>query len=412
MNIALSSILLFALTIPYIMTVRLSWEDTPFWLFGMIFLLLLLNVIFDTFYAKKKYYFRIKYFVVWSLIILVLGSTFISAIVVRHRVAPIYNVHDIILQQESAIRFFLDGKNPYAVTYFGTPLEDWHYSDTETNPALYHFVMQPWYLLFSLPFYFVSFHTIGYFDGRIPLFLLFFLALIITFKIVKDSEKKILSIALLAFNPAIILYTLEGRSDMFMHGFLVTGLFFLWWKRYFRSAIILALAFAVKQSVWLLFPFYAAYLYFETKNWKRTAIYLLPFFVTLSLVTGPFFIWDAKAFLNSTVFYLSGTVEHSYPISGYGLGMMLHQFGIIKNVKDYYPFIIWQTLFCIPMLYFFIQYLKKHTTVKTMILMYGIFLCVYWYLSRYFNNSHLGYLSVVFITAYFWPTESPQRNEK
>ena len=43
-NIKFDSILLFVLVIPFIMTYRIGPNDTPYWLFGLIFLGLLLNL--------------------------------------------------------------------------------------------------------------------------------------------------------------------------------------------------------------------------------------------------------------------------------------------------------------------------------------------------------------------------------
>ncbi len=404
-NIKLDSVLLFALVIPFVMTYRIGPGETPYFLFGLIFLFLLFYLISDLFKIKEKLYFFLKKSLLWTIIILVLGSAFVSAIIVRHQTAPVYMIHDIILQQESAIRFFLDGKNPYAVTYFGTPLEQWNYSDKVINPALYHFVMQPFYLIFALPFYFFSNLFIGYFDGRIPLLFLFLMVLILAQRIVKDEEKKRLFVILLTFNPATLGYLLEGRSDFFMYGFLFLGFFLLQFKKYFMSAIPIALSFAVKQSVWPLFPFYIAFLYFKTKSVKTTVKSLLIFFLTLAFVIFPFFIWDKKAFLDSTVFYLSGNVEHGYPISGYGLGMVLYQMGVIKDLNASYPFIIWQLIIGIPLLIVLLRFLKNTPTVSRLILAYSIFLFAFWYLSRYMNNSHFAYLSTVFITAYFWEKE-------
>jgi uncharacterized membrane-anchored protein YitT (DUF2179 family) len=128
------------------------------------------------------------------------------------------------------------------------------------------------------------------------------------------------------------------------------------------------------------------------------------------LVIGPFFIWDPKAFLESTIFYLSGSVSHSYPISGYGWGMVLRQLGIISDPHQNYPFWIWQLIFCLPFLIFLIRWLLKNPTVKNLIFSYGVFTFVFWYFSRYFNNSHLGYLSIVFLTAYFWPYEKFEKD--
>ena len=41
----------------------------------------------------------------------------------------------------------------------------------------------------------------------------------------------------------------------------------------------------------------------------------------------------AFAFLESTILFLSGNATHSYPISGYGLGMVLNDVGIIKDIN-------------------------------------------------------------------------------
>ncbi len=404
-NISLNSIILFATVIYFTMTYRLGWGETPHWLFGIIFLGLLVNIILDILNISQKLYFRLKEILLWVMIIIVLGSAFVSAIIVRHQTSVIYNVHDIIIQQESAISFLLHGKNPYAASYFNTPLAAWHYSDTQTNPALYYFVMEPFYLIFAVPFYLLFGHTIGFFDGRIPLVFLLFMTFIMAAKLVKDPSKKLLFITLLAFNPAMLGYTLEGRSDMFMFAFLFAGLYFLHKEKYSFSGILMALSFAVKQSVWPILPFYAAFLYFKTKDIKRSLIYIAPFFVTFLAITLPFFLWNPRAFMESTVGYLSGTNLHSYPISGYGLGAVLVDMGIIKGHNVYYPFQIWQIAVGLPAMAILLKFLKKFTHVNYLVLVYGIFLFVFWYFSRYLNNSHLGYLSTIFITAYFWPLE-------
>lgn len=405
-NISLSSVLLFALLIPFIMTYRISPGLTPYWLFGLIFLGLLLYILLDFSIVKmvEGVGNKIKYFLLWFLILASIGGGLYSSIVVRHQTSPVYDVHDIIVQQESAIRFLLHGVNPYETDYFNTPLKDWNYSETDTNPALYHFVMQPFYLIFSIPFYLISSHILfGFFDGRITLFLLFFAILIFASKLIKEHEQKRLFMILLAFNPATLGYLLEGRADIFMFAFLFASLYFLQKEMNFVSSIMMALAFTVKQSVWPIFPFYFAYLYFKNRNLRKTLKNLIPFVITFLLIVLPFLLWNPNAFLTSTIFYLSGNAEHSYPIAGYGLGSLLKDIGIIKNQFAYYPFGIWQLIISLPFMYWFIKWQQKDNTIKKLILVYALFLFIFWYLSRYFNNSHLGYISMLLITAYFWP---------
>lgn len=407
-NIKLDSILLFILVVPFIMTYRLSPGETPYWLFGLIFLLVLLNIVVDIIDLSKKRYIIIKRCILIITIVLVIGSAFIASIIVRHQTVPIYGVHDILLQQESAIRFLLHGKNPYAVTYFGTPLEQWNFAPHEVNPALYHFVMEPFYILFAIPFYLISTRTIGFFDGRIPLLFLLTVSILVGFLLPKDEEKKRLFATLLAFNPAMLPYTLEGRSDIFMFGFFALSLFALQRKKHIIASVFLALAFAVKQSIWFIFPFYVFYLLLKLKD-KAHIIKSITFFaIVFSLITVPFFIWDSKAFIDSTISYLSGTTSHSYPVSGYGFGKLLNSTGVIKDTHAYYPFYIWQIVFALPVLGFLLYLFKKKPSVSKMVLFYGIFLFVYWYFSRYFNNSHVAYLTLVFTTAYFSSDEVTQ----
>lgn len=406
MQISLSTLLLFTLLVPFVMSYRISPGDTPFWLFGLIFLGLFLYIVLDLYSKKIKQHFQFKLILLWILIAMSIGAAFYSVIVVRHKVAPVYTVHDIILQQEAAIRFLLDGKNPYATTYFGTPLESFHYSDTETNPALYYFVMEPLYLLSVVPFYVGMVHTIGYFDARLPLYVLFLISLVIISKVVVDKDQKLLAITLFAFNPAQLSYVLEGRSDMFVFGFFIVSMYFLQTRKILAGSIFLAFAFCIKQSVWPILPLYILYLFLTTKRKEAVIKGIIPFIAVVVVIVAPFLVWDGKAFIDSTVGYLSGTVPHSYPISGYGFGMVLKSLNFIPDVNAYFPFILLQVIVCMPLFYFLSKLLKKNTSIKVLILTYALLLFVFWYFSRYFNNSHIGYISTLLIIAYFWPKET------
>ena len=285
-------------------------------------------------------------------------------------------------------------------------MELWHYSDKEVNPALFHFCLLPWYLLFSLPFYFVSVSFLGWWDGRMPLLFLFFLVLFLIWKLMKGyPEKRRLFLLLLAFNPATLGYFLEGRSDFFVFAFLFLSWYLLEKKNYSLAGASLALALTTKQSAWPIFPLYLYYLWLKSEsNWRLMTKWLIPLVFVFLVIVLPFFLWEPKAFLESTIFYLSGNTVHSYPVAGYGWGMILRNMGIIKDKFAYYPFWIWQVMVCLPLLFYLLRWLAKNTTVSYLIVSYGILTMVFWYFSRYFNNSHAGYLSLVFLSGYFWPT--------
>lgn len=404
MPLALDALLLFVLAVPVVMHYRiLPIEGTPYWLFGLLFLILLSNTIVSVYPSvikKLSLTGRLKNLFLALTLMIVVGGTVTTAIVDRSKTAPAFGVHDIILQQEAAMRFLLEGKNPYKETYFGTLLENWHYAEMgkdTVNPALYHFVMPPWYLLFPFPFYFLSLPLLGFFDGRMPLLATLLGLLIVVFYWFKDKQLARLALTITALNPATIDYFIEGRSDVFALFWLILSLFLLEQRKVFWSSFIFGLALWSKQTIWFVLPFYVVYLWvFYRKSLKQTALALIPALAISFFLVGPFLLWDTKAFLDSVVFYLSGTSVNSYPISGYGLGMLFYEWGIIKNLHAYYPFIFWQSLIGLPILIGSLWWLMKKPVLSRLLLGYGVTLMIFWYLSRYLNDSHLGFLSGVF----------------
>lgn len=399
----LSAVLLFSLSVPVVMKYRtMPIEGTPYYLFGILFLLLIGNIAlvcgFESRY--KKIVHTLQVLNTWIIIAIVLGGVMVTAIVDRSKTAPIHGVHDIILQQEAAIRFLLEGKNPYKETYFGTPLEQWHYDElgsSAVNPALYHFVMPPWYLLFPLPFYFFSIPLLGYFDARIVLLFCVVGTLLVLARWFKDKTLSILAVTITALSPATVDYLIEGRSDMFVLFWFLLSLFLLDKKRYLLSSLVFGLAIVSKQSIWIALPYFILYQWAVQKKTVQSVLLSLGVIgIVVTAVTMPFLVWDARAFFDSVIFYLSGNAVHSYPVSGYGLGMLLYEFGVIKNIHDTYPFAIWQMLMGLPVLVTTLWWLAKKPMLSRLILGYGISLFVIWYTSRYFNNSHIGYLTSVF----------------
>ncbi len=405
MSISLLTVLLFALVSPLIIDFTIFHDKQSNIYYGLVFGLLLLMAAFDIYKVKFKWIPRVRTFTVFIIIALTIGIGCVVYVFDRHKIAPAYRTHDIIIQQEIAVRMLLTGKNPYKETYFGTALEGFKYYDNETNPALYHFVMEPFYLVSVVPFYVAQSKTLGFFDARIPLYLLFGSLLIGGFMFLKDKEEKLLFITLMTFNPMTVRFLLEGRSDMFMLPFLFGGFIFLYKKRYLPAIMLIALAFAIKQTAWPLFPLLFYFLWLQTKDWKQVGKYLLVFVVTFGIFVIPFFLWNPKAFLDSTIFFVSGNSPNSVPISGYGFSVLLMNISVIKDSHDKYPFIIWQIIFAVPVLLILARKLRENTTVKFLIIAYTIFLAVFWYFSRYFNDSHIGFISSLLIIAYFFPTE-------
>lgn len=397
----LSAALLFALSVPLVMQYRiLPVVGTPYWLFGVLFLLLITKVLISLYpQLLGKYASRASSYLLWSIIIIVLVGVSVTAMVDRHNVAPVWGTHDIILQQEAAMRYFVTGKNPYKETYFGTPVQDFHYDELgkpAPNPALYHFVMPPWYLLFPLPFYYVANHTVGFFDGRMPLLFSMTGILIILRKWFQNKSLGEIAIIITALSPATVNYFIEGRSDIFAFFWLIFALFLLTKRKFFWSGVLMGLALLSKQTTWFAFPFYGVMLWKELKNTKKTMMYMFITFSTSIIITLPFLLWDAKSFIESVVLYLSAGGPTGYPVSGYGFSMILYSLGIIKDLHQYYPFMLWQLGVSIPILIIALKWLLQKPLWSRWFIGYGVFLFAIWYFSRYFNNSHIAIISSIF----------------
>lgn len=402
----IDSLLLFALSIPIVMQYRiLPVDGTPYWLFGVLFFILGFHVTISCFPDVLGRYQRNLSSIKLSLLICTLCITMVGSIGTamfdRAKTAPSYNVHDIILQQESAMRYLIVGKNPYKETYFGTQVESFHYAELgkdAVNPALYHFVMPPWYLLFPFVFYYPSIHSVGFFDGRMALLFTMGMLLVFLWYWFRDKAIARIAIVLSAISPAVIHYFIEGRSDVFALGWLMGALVFLGKKRYVFSSIFLALSLLSKQTTWFILPFYMLYLWKQTAK-NRTFFWMAAFMCAVVgvLFVAPFLIWDGTAFIESVVLYLTGNAATSYPVSGYGLSMVLFDAGVITDIHAFYPFVYWQIAIALPLLVVLLKWLWNKPSESKLMMAYAIFLCVYWYLSRYFNNSHLGYLSMLFV---------------
>ena len=170
----------------------------------------------------------------------------------------------------------------------------------------------------------------------------------------------------------------------------------------------MALAVLSKHSAWPLVPFYFFYIWFQRgkesfiPKIKNIFIKTYPFWVTNILLFGIFLIWDCRSFVEDIFLYLSGSLPTSFPIGGFGLSILLLAGQVIQNHRDYFPFWIPELLIGFPLLIFLIKIQQKRNTLSQVIVNYGLLLFAFWFCSRFFHSNYIAYLSLVFITAYFF----------
>jgi hypothetical protein len=415
---SISAALLFLLSIPVVMNYRiLPIVGTPYWLFGILFFLLIIFSFISVYpkYVEKKIpWVRMLLFI--GILLIAFGGPAVTAIVDRHKIAPVWQVHDIILQQEQAIRYFVHGKNPYAEMYFGTPVEMFRYDEqgkSAVNPALYHFVMPPWYLVFPLPFYVLANRLFGYFDGRMVLFLLVGGILFFLYKSFKNKHLSEIAIILISLSPATVGYTLEGRSDAFALFWLVGALFFLLRKRSIIATLFFVFAVASKQTMWFAIPLFGIYLFIlNKKSWRSVLPSVLIGSFAVLLLFIPFIAWNAKAFMDSVILYLSTGGPTGYPISGYGLSMILYSSGLIKDLHANYPFLLWQLAAGIPTVILTLWFFIRQPSYSRFYFSFAVTLFAFWYTSRYFNNSHVAVIATLISLGILFHLDEKKKVEK
>jgi hypothetical protein len=320
----------------------------------------------------------------------------VSMMVMRQSTRPELYVQDGALQTELALEYLLEGRNPYTEDYRDTPLAAWEWDGAREgvaeNPALYHNVYLPFTFLLSLPFYAVLKQATGWYDQRIVYLLLFFGAFWPVARHAAQRERKLGLLILFGLNFFIAPYTAWGGNDSLVLFCLVMSSYLLMQDRLGLSALSLGLACASKHTAWLFVPFFVTYVWVKAPAGERLRAMgkIYPLVVVPVLLILPFVLWDASAFLDDTLLYMSGSTAASYPIRGLGIGSLLLAFGVIGDKTAYFPFSLLQLGFCLPLLVFLLRRQVASNNVRQCWLGYGLLLLTFGFFSRFLNHTLLG----------------------
>lgn len=354
-------------------------------------------------FFKNNIFQILKILLFCTILVSFVGYPLLNIILLRHNSVNYILIHDGALQTEIATRFLFKGQNPYAVNYFNTPLQSWNYTEANyhgaINPALYHYAYLPFTLLTSAAGHVVQKLILGWEDLRFTLFVEYLGILLIVWVLTKNLKEKFVYLTLYAFNPLVVHFLLEGRNDIAAFLYLFASAFFLYRKNLKVSAILLAFAMAFKQTLWLALPFFLCYVLYKKDIKNKFRTYFIFVIATMSLIILPFFIWDPKSFIDSTINYLNGTALHSYPINGIGFAQILLMTKSIPNTHVYYPFWIFQALTSGPLLLFFLKILKNKPQISYIFLFFSITTLVFMFFSRVFSDSYITLIFLTLITA-------------
>ncbi len=369
---------------------------------------LLVYLLVDEFLRSERARYWIKLALIWAIILLTVFGPSLKLILLRQGSGPASYSHDGgVIQTEATIGFFLQGRNPYVEDYLSTPMAEWGIDEFRT--ALYHYPYLPWTFLFSAPFRLLSTAVIGWYDQRFVYLLLFALLLLLLPGLARTRQARLLLVMLIGLNPIMGSDLIYGQNDSFVLAWIVLSLW-LWFRwRYARggrgwlwaSAAAFGLACASKPTAWFLAPFYLlliaggdpADLWRKPFAWGARAWRAAwPALAVTLVIIAPFFVWNPNAMVDDVWRWSNGTSETAYQIWGWGASNLVLALGWVRSRFDYWPFWLSQLVIGLPLLLALIGRQARENTPGRALWSYGLFLLVFFFVSRFLNENYLGYI--------------------
>ncbi len=335
----------------------------------------------------------------------------LASIVLRETGRPYTYIHDGALMIEYAARKLLLGQNPYVADYLDTPLFYW---PMVNNPALYHLTYFPSLFLITVPFVWAFDHLGIFWDQRYLYLPAFIATLAVVPLLVKRTDHRLALTALVALNPQLFPFVVEGRNDFFVLVFLFAGVALLQRERRTWGSLAIAAAAAAKLHALFFLPFLAVWLVATRKPRSvREALVALrpaiPAAVLLAVTFVPFLLNDFAAFYDDVVRYNAGGAAWTYPISGMGFSALLLALGVIEYRQADFPFAAIEIAVATPIALWWLRRLWREPTMPTLLTGYALTLLAFLFFGRYFQGNYLGYILAVATPVPFLLREAKQK---
>jgi len=344
----------------------------------------------------------------------------LASIVLRETGKPYTYIHDGALMVEWAARKLLLGQNPYVADYLDTPLYYW---PMVNNPALYHLTYFPFLFLITTPFVWL-FDKVGLFWDQRYLYLPAYLAtLAIVPLLARRAENRLALVTLVALNPQLFPFVVEGRNDFFVLVFLFAGIALLQRERRTLGSFAIAVAAAAKLHAVFLMPFVAVWLVATRRPrtvreaWDVLWRPLWPATLFLAITFLPFLLNDFAAFYDDGVRYNAGGAAWTYPISGMGFSALLLALGVIEFRQADFPFAAIEIAVATPLAFYMLRRLWERPTIALMLGGYSLTLLAFLFFGRYFQGNYVGYILAVgsaipFLVREARPARAPRRRRR
>ena len=335
-------------------------------------------------------------------IVIVVIIPAILFILLRLNSAPHKFVHDGVVQNESATKFFLEGKNPYVENYLNTPLKDFPY-EPGIQAAFDYYSYLPVTFLFPLTIQIWLEPILGWFDHRIVYLLCFIFVIGAIFRLIRDDDYRSIALSIFGLNPFFVYFLIQGRNDILVLAWIILCILCLQKNRFALSAFFLAIGCATKPFAWFLVPFFFVYL-FQSGPWKEKKQIIYQAIAIFGLVLGvlvlPWIIDDSRAFFGDVIGFQSGMSAENCAISGMGFSMLLLKLGVFSSPLDNFPFFVLQLSLSVLALPFLIYSKIKKNSLRRMLINYSILTGIVFFFARAFLGNYLGYLMIIFCLSF------------
>ncbi len=339
-----------------------------------------------------------------SAVLLLVVST-LALVGLRRQFGPASYVHDNAILIEEGVKQLLSGHNFYTADYRGTALAAWQggqfYDATSQtwfpNPALFHYITLPFYTLGSAAVAVVSLMVVGFYDQRFTHLLALGLLAGAAWTLPRRRQDRISYLIVLLLNPLAVAAITMGTSDIFVLAWLIAAIAAFAAGRGTLGAVSLALAATSKQTAWVVLPLVAAYWWWAEPRRRRELLWLPG--LALAII-APFALWNWPAFWDDVYRYPAGTLPTSYPIYGLGLSVLLQLVGFPPSPRAYFPYSLLQLALAGPLLAVLLWWQRRDNTMARAVAGSAVFLLVFWWLSRFFNENYLWVVVALLATEY------------
>lgn len=344
---------------------------------------------------------RQRFFVILVTTLLLVGMvTWRQALV---RMNNFSRIHDGAIQSEVAADFLLHGKNPYTEDFRYTPFGQAPspYRPNAVNLAWTHYAYPPAVILSAVPSILVRPWLGPLSDLRWTYLGMLLAATGAIIYQVQSWRQKSLAVVLFLLNPLIWLYAVAGFNDvMAAAGLIIAGI--LTERRHARWAgVVMAITLGAKQTAWLAIPLWLWWLWrrrrYNKEEWRKT---LTSFLATLVVLFMPFILWDASAFYDDVVRYVSGTLPFAYPISGSTFLQFLRIFHIVDSPWTIIP--TWPLQLAAACVSGWIgwRWIRKEASAASWLTGVVIMTLSVAMVSRFFNDNYLSAIVTIATAAY------------